>query len=216
MNIVSPNVPNQILSLPLDQLREAPWNANQMDLPLLAKLKRSVERFGLVGVLVARPLAADCYEVLSGNQRLQVLRDLGWETVLCLVIEVSDAEARLLALTLNRLHGSDDLGLKAQLMEHILIAVSTEEVLSLLPETAQGLQALSSLNHETLGQHLQNWQRAQAARLVTFSAKLTPDQLETVQRALIQLRPQARDSPTENPNPKGNALYLMALNFLNE
>ena len=80
MKIGGTNLAHQARSLPLDQLREAPWNANQMDLSFLAKLKRSVIRFGLVGALVVRPLGDEFHEVLSGNQRLQVLRDLGWET----------------------------------------------------------------------------------------------------------------------------------------
>lgn len=203
-------LPHTIISLPLDQLREAPWNPNQMDPNLLDKLKQSVQRFGLVGVLVVRPVGVDCYEVLSGNQRLQVLRDLGWGSVPCVVLAVDDAEARLLAQTLNRLHGSDDLGLKAELVNDILISVSTQEVLALLPETAQGLQDLVSLNQATLEEHLHNWQRAQDARLVAFSARLTPDQLETVRQALNRLLPLARESTSENPNLNGNALYLMA------
>ena len=100
-------------------------------------------------------------------------------------------------------------------MNDILISVSTQEVLALLPETAQGLQDLVSLNQATLEEHLHNWQRAQDARLVAFSARLTPDQLETVRQALNRLLPLARESTGENPNLNGNALYLMALNSLN-
>ena len=69
----------EIVHLPLDQLREAPWNPNQMTPSSLAKLERSVERFGLTGVLVVRPMRDDLYQVLSGNQRYQVLRKLQWE-----------------------------------------------------------------------------------------------------------------------------------------
>ena len=75
-----------IVHLPLDQLREAPWNANQMAPPLLAKLERSVERFGLTGVLVVRPIGDGLYQVLSGNQRHQVLRKLKWKSAPCVVV----------------------------------------------------------------------------------------------------------------------------------
>ena len=205
----------EIVHLPLDQLREAPWNPNQMDPPLLAKLERSVERFGLTGVLVVRPMGDDLYQVLSGNQRYQVLRKLKWKSAPCVIVEIGDAEAKLLAQTLNRLHGSDDLGLRANLVKDILTAIPTEEVLALLPETSQGLGALTMLNQETLEERLRQWQLAQKAKLVRFSARLTPEQLETVERALNRLLPEARDSSAENPNTKGNALYLMALEFLN-
>ena len=100
-------------------------------------------------------------------------------------------------------------------MNDILISVSTQEVRALLPDTAQGLQALASLNQATLEQQLHTWQRARDSRLVAFSARLTPDQLETVRQALGRFLHLARDSTTENPNLNGNALYLMALNSLN-
>ena len=67
----------QLTDLPLDQLFEAPWNPNRMDQAMLDRLKESITRFGLVSNLVVRPTGNCCYEVLSGNQRLQVLRDLG-------------------------------------------------------------------------------------------------------------------------------------------
>ncbi len=205
----------EIVHLPLDQLSEAPWNPNQMDQASVAKLERSVEHFGLIGVLVVRPIGDGLYQVLSGNQRCQVLRKLHWESVPCIIVDVGDAEAKLLAQTLNRLHGSDDLGLRAELVKDVLAAIPTEEVLALLPETSQGLKALSMLNPETLEERLRQWQLAQKAKLVRFSARLTSEQLETVQRALNRLHPEAKVGTAENPNIKGNALYLMAAEFLN-
>ena len=105
----------EIVQLPLAQLSEAPWNPNQMDQASVAKLERSVQRFGLIGVLVVRPIEDGLYQVLSGNQRCQVLRKLRWESVPCIIVEIGEAEAKLMAQTLNRLHGSDDLGLRAEL-----------------------------------------------------------------------------------------------------
>ena len=65
----------EIAYLPIDQLRVAPWNPNYMEPKLMEKLKNSVKRFGLVALLVVRPLVDGRYEVLSGNQRLEVLRE---------------------------------------------------------------------------------------------------------------------------------------------
>jgi ParB family transcriptional regulator, chromosome partitioning protein len=212
----------EITHLPLAQLKEAPWNPNRMDPSLLEKLKNSLQRFGLAGVLVVRLLQRgsgqaagdDCHEVLSGNQRLQVLRELGLEIVHCAVVHLRDAKAKLLAQTLNSLHGSDDLGLRAQLVEEILRSIPRAEVRSLLPKTAQRLQALSNLNQETIAQSLLNWQQAQQARLEHFTCQLTQEQLKTVEQALHRLRPEAKAQPGDNPNLKGHTLYLLALRFL--
>ena len=207
---------HQIVNLPLGQLREAPWNANQMDPVLLDKLKRSVQRFGLVGVLVVRPVGDDIYEVLSGNQRLQALRELGAESVPCVVLAMDDAEARLLAQTLNRLHGSDDLGLKAALLESVLQELSQEDVLSLLPESTASLQALGSLSQEDLASHLQNWQRAQPAKLSSFSVRLTQDQASVVESAVSRFLARAAEAPDGSPNRRGTALYLLCQQFLDQ
>ena len=42
----------QIVNLPLNQLKPAPWNVNQMDNWTLAKLRESLRRYGVVQNLV--------------------------------------------------------------------------------------------------------------------------------------------------------------------
>ena len=53
--------------IPVDQLTEALWNPNQMGQAMLAKLKKSLTKFGLVENLVVRSQANGLYEVLPGN-----------------------------------------------------------------------------------------------------------------------------------------------------
>ncbi len=59
------------VDVPMDKLREAPWNANVMDRRTGDRLRESVSRYGLVQPLVIRPVAESAYETLSGNQRLR-------------------------------------------------------------------------------------------------------------------------------------------------
>ncbi|MBI4337351.1 MAG: ParB N-terminal domain-containing protein [Chloroflexi bacterium] len=202
-----------MVELPVEQLREACWNPNQMDPAMLARLRRSVERFGLVQNLVARPLGDGTYEVLSGNQRLRALQELRHQKALCVVVDLDDARARLLAQALNHLHGEDDLGLRAELVRTVLEHLPQAEVLALLPESAEGLRDLASLGQETIAAHLQAWQEAQAARLRHFQVQLTSGQLEVVEEALEQALAGATRTE-ENPNRRGNALYELCLGYL--
>jgi len=104
---------------------------------LMAKLRRSIEKFGVVENLVARPhpTLPGCFEVLSGNHRLRLFRELEHAAAPVVVVELDDARARLLAQTLNRTRGSDDPQAYAQLIEEVLAELDISEVTDLLPET---------------------------------------------------------------------------------
>jgi ParB family transcriptional regulator, chromosome partitioning protein len=206
----------KIVDIPVQQIHEAAWNPNAMDAVMHSRLRRSIQRFGLVVPLVVRPVAGECYETIGGAQRLAVLQELGINPVPCVVVEGDDAHARLLAQALNRIQGQDDLGLQAELIREVLQSLPQEEVLSLLPDTAQSLQALSALGQETMADYLQNWQQAQGARLKHLQFQLTPIQLEVVEEALTQLLPQAKAEPGDSPNARGTALYLLCQAYLEQ
>lgn len=116
---------------------------------ICAKLRESMKRFGVVANLVVRPLG-NAYEVISGNQRLQACRELGVEVAPCVLVDLNDAHARLLAQALDRTHGEDDLGLKAELLQDILSSLGQEEVLAILPETPESLTVLNGLGQEDI------------------------------------------------------------------
>jgi DNA modification methylase len=111
---------------------------------LLARLRRSIETFGVVEPLVARPHPAKpgMLEVISGNQRLGLYRELGFAVAPVVVVELDDARARLLAQTLNRTRGSDDPKAYAALLEQVLERFTPVEVAGVLPETEATLARL--------------------------------------------------------------------------
>ena len=124
-------------SISVELLLEAEWNANRVRPGLLVKLRRSLEQFGVVENLVARPhpTVPNAFEVLSGNHRLRLLRELGYTAAPVVVVELGDARARLLAQTLNRTRGIDDPRAYALVLEEVLEELEISEVTGLLPET---------------------------------------------------------------------------------
>jgi ParB family chromosome partitioning protein len=202
-----------LVQLSLERIIESSWNPNQMDDATHIRLKRSIQRFGLVVPLVVRLANDGNYETLGGAQRLSVLRELGIDSAPCVIVETDDANARLLAQALNRIQGQDDLGLKAELLKEVLEKFSQEEVLVLLPETTLSLQGFAALGQQDMAAYLQNWQQAQSARLKHLTFQSTPCQLEVIEEALARVMPQVKTDPT-NPNPRGNALYLLCKCYL--
>ena len=212
----------KVTELPLERLIDAPWNPNQISPAMLLRLKQSIRRYGFVENLVVRK-STDCYyEVLGGNQRLKVLKELGHSSVSCVVVDLDDAQARLLAQALNSIQGEDDLGQRAELMRRVLETASQEDVLALLPETAESLNALVSLGQADIASHLQAWQQARTARLRHLTVQLTSSQMEVVELALERVLPEVKDAFSEeklngndrSPSPRGQAIYLLCRKFL--
>lgn len=205
----------KVINIPLARLQEAAWNPNTMTPDMLPKLRESITRYGIVENLVVRTLG-DGYEVISGNQRLRVYRELGRETAPCVVVDLTDAQTKLLAQVLNRTRGEDDLGLKAALVRDILADLSEQETLSLLPETSESLSTLASLGQADMASQLAAFQRAQAARLHHLTLQFPAGQLEVVEDVLRRIAATLGADDDGNPNKRSLALYHLCLRYLKD
>ena len=204
----------QVVDLPVRSIAPADWNPNHMGGLMVEKLRGSIRRFGWVVPLVVRELDPGRYETIGGAQRLGIAQELELDQVPCIVVAVDDTEARLLGQCLNRRSGEDDLGLKAELIRELLGSLPQEEVLKLLPETAESLSALASLGQQDMASHLMAWQEAQQARLNHMQFQLTTVQLVVVDEALARVMPEAKSAGGDNPNVRGTALYLLCKRIL--
>jgi len=130
-----------VVDIALDELEPAPWNANRLTPAMRRKVKRSLDRYGLVENLVVRrkdSAEALRYEVLSGNHRLELLRELELATAPCVVVDLDDARARLLAQALNR-RGVDEPELYRKLVDEMLVELDVGDLTALLDETPRSL-----------------------------------------------------------------------------
>ncbi|XUW99745.1 MAG: ParB N-terminal domain-containing protein [Dehalogenimonas sp.] len=200
------------INIPMAKLIEANWNSNIQDEAMMARLRESLRTFGLVENLVVRSVGND-YEVLSGNHRLAVLKEMGVTTVPCVIVESDDHKARLLSQALNRIHGEDDLGLRSELIKKTLERFSATEIASILPDTAASLVSLANMGKEKVSDYLIKWERARSVRLKHFIAQLTAEQLEVVEQALATIDPDPAQR-INNPNVRGTKLYLLCQKYL--
>jgi ParB family chromosome partitioning protein len=184
-----------------------------MDFETMQKLRESIRRFGCVLNLVVRAIENDRYEVLSGNQRLRLLREMGFIHAPCFIVRLDDARARLLAQALNQIHGADDIGLRAELFKEVLQTIPESEVLSILPESLSSLRSLTSIGQQNMAAYLQNWEQAKATRLRTMQFRLTSSQEILVEQVLAKIIPLVKGYGN-NPNTRGTALFYLCQKFL--
>jgi ParB-like nuclease domain len=128
-----------VQELDIRSLMPALWNANAVTRETMRRIRNSIRQYGIVENLVVRPHPEfdGKYEVLSGNHRLQILKQLRVKTAPCHVVQLDDALARVLAQTLNRTRGSDDPHKLADLMDQIHAALPKARIEEFLEPMAK-------------------------------------------------------------------------------
>lgn len=98
-----------VKTLPINELEPASYNPRkelQPGDPEFKKLKRSIDEFGYVELVVVN--AANHNTVISGHQRLAVLKHLGQTTVDCVVVELDETREKALNVAMNKISGDWD------------------------------------------------------------------------------------------------------------
>lgn len=86
----------------IEQLKPAPYNPREIDTKTKQKLKRSIQKFGLVEPLVWNKKTG---HVVGGNQRLEVLKELGYKEVEVVEVDLDLQQEQTLNIALNKIQG---------------------------------------------------------------------------------------------------------------
>ncbi len=206
----------EVIDIPIDSISAANWNPNEMDQEMLTKLYRSVELFGMLVPLVVREVSERRYETIGGAHRLIVVRRLHHESVPCIVVQIDDAEARLLSQALNHIAGQDNPGLRGEVLRQILESTPERQVAELIPGSFERLKEFAQIGQEDLATYLQTKRQASEARLEQLTFQLSREQLAIVRSALRKAGNTPQEGKDRNPNQRGNALASICKNYLDE
>lgn len=102
-----------VVEVPIDELRPDPANPRRISDQQLEALTRSLREYGFVQPVLAR---REDKTVIGGHQRLLAARRLGYKTVPTVFLDLTQEQARLLNLALNRISGDWDQELLARLL----------------------------------------------------------------------------------------------------
>ena len=143
----------EITHLPIGHLRPDPANPRRISDEELESLTRPIREFGLIDPIIAR---REDKVVIGGHQRLLAARKLGLKQVPVILVDLSQEQAHLLNLALNRISGSWDQELLARLLSD----------LNAVPDVDL---SLSGFSEDELQKHLKSLEsRDKRERLETF------------------------------------------------
>ena len=109
----------EILKKKVDELIPADYNPRK-DLkpgdPEYEKLKRSIKEYGYVEPVIWNKRTG---KVVGGHQRLKVLKDLGYEEIECVIVDLDDNNEKALNIALNKISGEWDNELLSSLLKDL-------------------------------------------------------------------------------------------------
>ena len=106
----------KLVAKPIDTLISPKYNPRRKLTPEdgeYQKIKRSIDSFGYVDPIIYNKRTM---HIVGGNQRWQVLKDLGYPTVQCVEVDLDDAQEKALNVALNKISGEWDMELVHDLL----------------------------------------------------------------------------------------------------
>lgn len=126
----------------IDSLTPNPWNTNSVSPENEEKLKESIKRLGVFKPIICRTLSDGTLEILGGEHRWQIARDMGLTKVPVVNLgKISDSKAKEIGLVDNGRYGEDDALALAELLKSM---GDTGEILSFLPYTSAEMDSIFS------------------------------------------------------------------------
>lgn len=89
--------------LPLSKIKMADYNPRQMSKEDFENLKKVIKLEGLVEPLVVNKRTG--YTIVGGNHRYKALKELGYDKVMCAVVDIPIHREKSLNIALNRISG---------------------------------------------------------------------------------------------------------------
>ena len=120
-------------------------NPNVVPSGVMAKLGAEIGQKGLAVPITVRS-RGDAYEIVDGEHRWRICRDLGMQEIPCIVQDFDDNEAKIKMLQLNYMHGQAVPIKLATLIHDLNKEISLEDLAKRLPyEEPQLLDTLELL-----------------------------------------------------------------------
>ena len=117
----------KVKELDIDLLKPAVYNPRKIKPEQLEDLVRSIKQFGFVDPVVVR---LKDNMIIGGHQRYEVAKILKYKTVPVVQLDISDNDAKVLNVALNKISGDWDKPKLAELIKELNLTVDIDATLS--------------------------------------------------------------------------------------
>lgn len=129
----------------ISRLNKAPWNYKRDDSEMAEKLTENIRRNGILQPSVVYRNELDDLVILDGNHRLDSYRRLELDKVPCLNLgELSDAEAKRIAIELNETKFDNDPVQMSELIMELSAEFGVDDLTMTLPYSDEDIEELQS------------------------------------------------------------------------
>ncbi|HEY9704991.1 MAG TPA: ParB/RepB/Spo0J family partition protein [Allocoleopsis sp.] len=172
--------------IPIKNIIPNIWNPNVMDAQTYQALKESFTEFGDIDPILVRDLG-DKYQIIDGEHRYKIAREIGLDKIQSIVIDVSDNQAKRLTQIMNRTKGKDDPEKLMNLLDSLLQEMSEDELVKGLPYTPDSLADLIDDLHkyQNLSDIIPNQEEYEQGRLNEKSVKPYRQNLEKLDLSVL-------------------------------
>lgn len=133
-------------NIKLDKLVKADWNYKTEDKDKQEKLKENIKRNGQIENIIIRELETGYYEVVNGNHRLSVLRELKLDKAYCYNLgKISQAQAIRIAIETNETKFDTDSITLAERVKELTEEFDIKDLINTLPYTETEIENFSKL-----------------------------------------------------------------------
>lgn len=197
----------------VEKIKPNSYNPNVVEEPIMAKLRQEIGQKGLCAPIIVRG-GGDAYEIVDGEHRWRICRELGWKEVPCIIQDYDNKEAKIKTLQLNYMRGAAVPIKLAHLIHDLSKEIKLEDLAKKLPyETPQMLDNLELLKlPDDFGKDIENKAKEEEKELPSVvSFVLYRKQQEVVEKAINIA---AKDLPDGTKNQKAWALERICAYFL--
>jgi ParB/RepB/Spo0J family partition protein len=203
----------EIIKIKTDEIKPNSYNPNIIPLGIMAKLRAEIARKGLCKPIIVRK-GDTGYEIVDGEHRWQICRELGWQEIPCIVQEYDDNEAKIKTLQLNYMKGVALPVRLAHLIHDLNREIKIEELEKLLPyektEINDSLELLK-LTEDCVGEFAKGEEQSEEEPFIVWTAILRKEEARVVDRAIEEMK---KYESIIMKNSKALALEMLCRYFL--